>query len=419
MSKDLNSEARDSIWRVWWILLKLGVYLIIAVYLVRYLLPSAANFIYRELSERYGIVVIELKGEKLGSNSFSFDLGKFTITKPVLRSEVVVDQLRADFDRNSIARGRLHDIQIKEVNTKIAINAISPKTEPTSSSSSPLILPFDLLEIEKLTAAISGLPNLKDELKLSFTLSLNPKPADSQVVAKISKLNGQIDNLVAVTNLEADLVIDLSEGIRIDRSSVKVESINPGIKISEFKSRFSYSGTTLKLAEVSGQILGGQFSVSPTDYSFVNTATNSLDLVVKDISITEILALYPNERVQGEGKLSAKIPLTISKNGFSVKGGTFVSDGRGRLKTKLGENLGSGDLSTAAQALQNLEFDKLNGDIDLTEAGDLTLMLQISGRNPEMNNGQPLNVNIKLEENLKALFKTLRISDSLTGAFGR
>ena len=61
-------------------------------------------------------------------------------------------------------------------------------------------------------------------------------------------------------------------------------------------------------------------------------------------------------------------------------------------------------------ALSNYQFTTLNTDVFYDGNGDLRLAVQLQGTNPDMNNGQAINLNVNITDNIPTLIRSLRAS---------
>ena len=73
----------------------------------------------------------------------------------------------------------------------------------------------------------------------------------------------------------------------------------------------------------------------------------------------------------------------------------------------------SPELGLAMQLMQDFRYQLLRSDVFLDRAGNLQLGLSLGGHNPGYNDGQRVNFNINLEQNLFPLLQSLRLSDTL------
>ena len=61
--------------------------------------------------------------------------------------------------------------------------------------------------------------------------------------------------------------------------------------------------------------------------------------------------------------------------------------------------------------LKNFQYEDLKIDTNLNEKGDLILNLVISGSNPEELKGQPIILNVNIEQNLLDLVESMTIAN--------
>ena len=75
------------------------------------------------------------------------------------------------------------------------------------------------------------------------------------------------------------------------------------------------------------------------------------------------------------------------------------------------------------QALSNYQYQTLNTEVYYDDAGELRLEVQLRGTNPDMNGGQPINLNVSISDNIPTLLQSLRagqaISDRLEERLGK
>ncbi len=65
-------------------------------------------------------------------------------------------------------------------------------------------------------------------------------------------------------------------------------------------------------------------------------------------------------------------------------------------------------LGLATAALSNFAYESLTADVNYSKAGDLTLQMQIKGRNPELDEGRPVILNLGVENNVPQMLKSLQ-----------
>ena len=67
-------------------------------------------------------------------------------------------------------------------------------------------------------------------------------------------------------------------------------------------------------------------------------------------------------------------------------------------------------------ALSNYQYESLNTEVYYDENGDLRMQVQLRGTNPDMNEGQAINLNINITDNIPTLLRSLQASRVITDA---
>lgn len=66
------------------------------------------------------------------------------------------------------------------------------------------------------------------------------------------------------------------------------------------------------------------------------------------------------------------------------------------------------------KALSNFQYQVLEVNSDYQAGGDLLLKVRLEGKNPDWQGGQPVNLNLNLQENIPALLRSLQLSDEIS-----
>ena len=67
-------------------------------------------------------------------------------------------------------------------------------------------------------------------------------------------------------------------------------------------------------------------------------------------------------------------------------------------------------------ALSNYQFETLNTEVFYEENGELRMEIQLQGINPDMNDGQAINVNINITDHMPTFLRSLQASRVITDA---
>jgi hypothetical protein len=239
---------------------------------------------------------------------------------------------------------------------------------------------------------------------------------------------GGVFNRTAVSGLTGQVRGSLDNSRFTARfRDMTVGEINVGIPVSSLRFSGDYSSPvtellagSLEVQQARARFLEGTLRVPPAVYE-LGGGSGRIPVEVEDVSLSRLMAVYPAEGLSASGLLRGRIPLGISTDGVRVsEGNVSAIDPGGRLQLpadKLQAMLGGNQaMDVVVQALQNFHYSVLNSTIDYDEQGKLTLGLRLEGKNPELRGGQPVVLNVNLEEDIPALLTSLQLSGRVNEA---
>jgi hypothetical protein len=239
---------------------------------------------------------------------------------------------------------------------------------------------------------------------------------------------GGVFNRTAVSALSGQVRGSLDESrITARFREMTVGEINAGIPVSSVRFSGDYNAPvtellagSLEVQQARARFLEGTLRVPPAVYA-LGPGSGRIPVEVEDISLSRLMAVYPAEGLSGSGLLRGRIPLGITGDGVQVSQGSVSAiDPGGRLKLpadKLQAMLGGNQaMDIVVQALQNFHYSVLNSTIDYDEQGKLSLGLRLEGKNPDLRGGQPVVLNVNLEEDIPALLTSLQLSGRVNEA---
>ncbi|WP_404363286.1 YdbH domain-containing protein [Marinobacter sp.] len=293
---------------------------------------------------------------------------------------------------------------------------------------------------EKGSEALSGtLTSWPPELTVSegtLAIPVNLKMSTGEGLAvdgrlKLENISGIYDRM-ALNGLEGEVEFHVrEEGLTIDAPLIRLEEVNPGIPIGPATAGVKYTAAAgawaegrLELLGANAEFLGGEVWVAPNSWDLDNSPW-TIPLVVDNLELSRLMTLYPAENLSGTGKLSGQVPVLIAPGtGVRIEGGELVAhDPGGVLKLPADRLRGISQdnqaLELVARAVENFHYSVLDSRVQYDQDGTLHLDLHIEGRNPEVQGGRPIVLNIDLEEDIPALLTSLQLSGRVNEAITR
>ena len=198
-----------------------------------------------------------------------------------------------------------------------------------------------------------------------------------------------------------------------------------GFEIADIQLRASLPNATpvaqphVRIDAFSAEMFGGQIRVPEVQHWNFAASSNSLTVQAKQWQLGELAALQPNAEIQADGVLEGELPLTIADGRVIIKdgylralppGGSIRYNPNDEARALAGSNP---ELQLALNLLSDFQYEVLRAEVALDKAGNLLLGLSLEGSNPAQYQGQLVNFNINLEQNLDPLLQSLRLSDNL------
>ena len=202
---------------------------------------------------------------------------------------------------------------------------------------------------------------------------------------------------------------------------LSIDTLDIGLPVKDIHLSFSIdsSRNRVSLHNFDAHLLGGW--IRSQDFAYQpQLENNPLLLNVHGIQIEELLSLTAFETVQGSGAISGKLPITISPRGISMEHGRLAAKKPGGVIRYLPDS--SAEITTATNpglriaidALSNYHYETLEADVQYSTNGDLTLQMKMQGLNPDMNNGQRIDLNLNVSDNIPTLLRSLQSGRMIT-----
>lgn len=264
----------------------------------------------------------------------------------------------------------------------------------------------------------------------NLSIDLNASLADASPVGALTvefdRVSG-LTNRTAWSGLNGVVRLSLGDGSVRGDAEAELASINPGIPFGPVAVQAQYNAPAdrplageLALVKAASGFLGGGLRVKPQQWSIEERPIQAT-VWLNDLQLGQLMQVYPTEGVDGSGVLEGQVPISIDSDGISVSGGQITARSPGgslslpadRLRALAANNEA---MALVVEALQNFNYSVLNSTIDYDQNGQLTLGLRLEGESPQVREGQPIVVNINLEEDIPALMTSLQLSGRVNEA---
>ncbi|MCK9467848.1 MAG: YdbH domain-containing protein [Porticoccaceae bacterium] len=260
----------------------------------------------------------------------------------------------------------------------------------------------------------------------SLPESLAVLPPGQRLVLSLSGLTGLVQG-VAVNGVALDAVIEENGQWRsVDAIEIKVAQLSAGVAVDDIAAAVrllpspSLEQAHWAVDHFEARLFDGAvYLEAPFEVALPLDASTTFNLVLSDWQLGEIFALYADHGLSGNGIMSGKLPVQLGAEGISIDGGELSGQQPGGMIVYDGGEAGDAaaagnqQLNVALRLLNNFRYDTLAVRTDFAPSGDLLLGLQLAGHNPDEFDGQAVNFNINVEENLFDLLRALRLSDDV------
>jgi len=163
----------------------------------------------------------------------------------------------------------------------------------------------------------------------------------------------------------------------------------------------------LRVDAIGVDLLGGRISTSPFVVDPARPVVETR-IELRQVDLGEFFKLVGVDGLGGSGRLDGTIPLTLHPGVVDIRDGHLAASGPGVIRldggvlppqiTDAGESM-----ILVLQALTDFHYDSLTIDVDGRATGQGTVVLKLTGNNPNLLDGRPFHINIRFESNFDRL----------------
>ncbi len=258
-------------------------------------------------------------------------------------------------------------------------------------------------------------------------LELNLEPGHSgtdyngTMTISANALAGNYDDTVLTgVNTKLTIALDSETGVTVAPASIAVAMLDVGVPVEQIAADFALDarGQAIQVENLSMTAFGGKLVADPFRFALAEEK-NDIILRPKSIQLQFMVDLAEFKDIELGGSISGVLPMTVSETTVTITNGRLESDPPGGVIRYLPgadtEDATASDssLGLVSRALSNFQFDSLTSDVDYTEIGDLKLQMRLTGINPDMDETQPVILNLGVENNVPQLLRSLQATRSI------
>jgi hypothetical protein len=215
-------------------------------------------------------------------------------------------------------------------------------------------------------------------------------------------------------------------GLRTSKDAqLRVDVVDVGFPVEKVDMRLALVPHTkirvplVRIQQFSAQLLGGRARSGPFELDF-GREKNAFVVQLEQIGLNEIMKLEQQQGLAGSGMLDGQIPIEITSEGIVVTQGQLTARAPGGSirytpTAKVAALAKSNpSVNIVVKALSNFQYHLLDVNTNYQPGGELNLQVRLQGKNPDWQEGQPVHLNLNLEENILALLRSLQMSDDIS-----
>jgi len=357
-------------------------------------------------------------GTLLGNINASFAHGKGSSTHTALNrfsagafgGTLKIDPVEFRSDRKGLpVTLRLHNINALE---RVRLHGgFGGTMKGAISGTLPLVLRSNAFAIDKAVLKSAG----------GGTVTVTPQTSGKTLAERIFRTSEQTANysfsapeIVLSRGYDGRTVVDftLRELNRKTQGGV-LELVSPKGTLHLWQDRNHPDRVTL--SDFRTGFFDGTAGIDRVEYDMaVNKAETVLRL--EKIPLQKLLDLQGTKKIYATGTIRGTIPVRMHGQSFEIIDGAMNAESGGQIiyattpEERASANQG---LRTTYEALSNFLYAGMTSSISMKPEGKSAITIQLKGNNPDFQAGRPVELNIKVEQNLLDLMRSLSIASDV------
>lgn len=193
-----------------------------------------------------------------------------------------------------------------------------------------------------------------------------------------------------------------------------VAVVEAGVPLTDGQLQFQLSGGRLHVEHASTRLAGGNVTLGDFVYDPQAGKPQRFALEVSSLDLARLVELSDLDGLSATGKLSGNVPLSLRPDRVAIEDARLISveSGAIRYRPKEPPAFFTADDSTrlVLKAFDNFVYDKMTMTLYGSLGGELSAGLHITGGNPDLYGGYPIEFNLNLAGKLDRI-----IDEALVG----
>ena len=236
----------------------------------------------------------------------------------------------------------------------------------------------------------------------------------------LNALSGHVEDtlLVGVNTVARGEFRDWTEIVSEPNLKASIDVVDIGLPTRNVQWQYSFNTANreMRIRELNSELFGGKVEIADFRLNPDNL-NQDLTVVLSRLDLESIVELAGYPQLFVDGLISGYIPLTLEDGRILVNDG-LVSALRpgGNIRYTPASNTGAINQSVRLvnDALSNYQYEILNTRVFYDANGELRLEVQLQGLNPDMNGGQPINLNVNVTDNIPSLLRSLKAGQEIS-----
>jgi hypothetical protein len=275
-----------------------------------------------------------------------------------------------------------------------------------------------------LTPLLGSLKDASGRLGAQVRLGWTPAGPTAEAEVALEDLSFGYDGTVAVTGLAGTLDFESLLPPRAPAPQIlTARRIEAGLALEDVRADVAVvpgvaDAPRLQVVAAEAEALGGKIMLRE---GLIDPGAGRQEAVVvlDGIDVAQLLALVDAPDVQATGRISGEIPIALEGETVVVSGGRLSAEEPGVLQltseaAKRALAQGGKSVELMMQALENFQYEELSVGLDKPAEGTTVLTVKLLGQNPDVLDGQPFDLNVRVETDLAPILLALSQALQLT-----